>query len=87
LAISIADPRQHRPEGDAGQLQRGAFEVDHIAALRSPQSQRDHVGSKQRLETGVGVVALGRDLDVDLAVLASVVADKGKTGIAAAQFA
>jgi hypothetical protein len=44
-------------------------------------------GSEQRLEPGIVVVPLGRDLDVDLIALLGVVADKGKAGIAAAQFA
>jgi predicted Zn-dependent protease len=73
---SVADACQHRPEGDAGQLQRGAFEVDHVAVRHSLQRQRDHVGSEQRLEGRVVVVALGRDLDVDFLALAGVAPDK-----------
>ena len=63
------------------------IEVDHVAILGSPQRQRDHVGSEQRLEPGVGIVTLGRDLDVDFVALAGVVADECKAGIAAAEFA
>jgi hypothetical protein len=84
---SIADARQDRLEGDAGQLQRGAFEVDHVAVRRSLQGQRHHVGSEQRLETRIVMVALGRDLDVDFVASAGVVPDEGKARIAAAQFA
>src|SRR5262249_26437905 len=62
---SITDPRQHRPEGDAGQLQRGALEVDHVVVLDSFERQRDHVGSEQRLERRIGVVPLRRHFDVD----------------------
>jgi hypothetical protein len=84
---SVADPRQHRLEDDAGQLQRGALEVDHVAGLHSLQRQRDHVGSEQRLEPGVGIVPERRDFDVDVVALAGVIADERKAGIAAAQVA
>jgi hypothetical protein len=86
-ACSVADARQHRLEGDARQLQRGAFEIDHVVVRRSLQRQRDHIGSEQRLESRVVIVALGRDLDVDFVALAVVVPDKCKARIAPAQFA
>jgi hypothetical protein len=76
--LSVADPRQYRFEGDTWQLQRAAFEVDHVAVLRSLQRQRDHVASEQRLEAGVGVVPQGRNLDVDFLAFADVVSDKAK---------
>jgi hypothetical protein len=40
---SIADPCQDGAEGDAGQLQRGAFEVEQMAFFFSLQRQRDPV--------------------------------------------
>jgi hypothetical protein len=55
----VADPRQDGAEGDARQLQRGAFEVEQMAFFSSPQRQRDPVGTEQRLERRIFVVVLG----------------------------
>jgi hypothetical protein len=68
-------------------LQDGAFEIDHVAVFRALESERDHVDSEQRLERGVIIVPLRRDLDVDSVALVDVGSDEGKTGIAATQFA
>jgi len=67
-------------------LQCGAFEVDHVAIVLALQRQRDPVGSKQRPERGIGVVALGRDLDADPTAFVAITADEGEGGIAAAKF-
>jgi predicted MFS family arabinose efflux permease len=61
--------------------------MQQVAVLGTLQRERDHVGSEQRPEIRVFVVALGRDFDVNLVALAGVVADERKTGIAAAKFA
>src|SRR5258707_15048610 len=87
LARSVADPCQHRLESDAGQLQRGAFEVDHVAAGRPLQGEGDHVGSEQRLEAGVVIMPLGRNLGEDFVALVAVAPGKCKARIAAAKFA
>ena len=82
----VGDPGQHRLEDNAGQLQRAAFEVEHVAVGASLQRKGDHVGSKQRLESRVVIVTLGRDLGQDLVALAGVIPDECKAGIAAADF-
>src|SRR5467141_4835873 len=87
LARSVADPCQHRLESDAGQLQRGAFEVDHVAAGRPLQGEGDHVGSEQGLEAGVVIMPLGRNLGEDFVALVAVAPGKCKARIAAAKFA
>src|SRR6266481_9433550 len=87
LARSLADPCQHRLESDARQLQRGAFEVDHVAAGRPLQGEGDHVGSEQRLEAGVVIMPLGRNLGEDFVALVGVAPGKCKARIAAAKFA
>ncbi len=81
----VRDPRQHRLEVDARQLQRFALEVDHVAVLGALQHQRDHVGPEQRPERRIGIVALGRDLDVNAVTAVGVVADERKRRIAAAK--
>ena len=84
---SIRDPRQHRPEVNAGQLQRRAFEVDHAAVVRALQRERDHVVAEQRLEDRVGVMSLGRYLDLNAVAVVGVITDEGESGIAASKLA
>jgi hypothetical protein len=83
----IANPGQDRLEGNARQLQRGTFEVDHVAIDRALHRQRDHVGAEQRPESRIGIVALGRNLDVDAVAFVPVAADECEAGIAAAKLA
>ena len=68
----VADPAQYGPEGNARQLQCGAFEFRSVAILPTRERQRDPVETKQRLEARVGIVALGRDLDLDAVAFAGV---------------
>jgi hypothetical protein len=56
----VLDQRKYRPEGDAGQLQRGTLEVDHVAT--DGAFEGDPVGAEQWLEIGVVVVPQRRDL-------------------------
>ena len=85
--LSVADARQRGLEVDTGQLQRGAFEVDHVAVVGALQRDRDHVGAEQRLERRIGVVTLRRDLDVNAVAPGGVIADECERRIAAAKFA
>ena len=88
---SIADPRQDGAEGDAGSCSavpsRSSRWPSSLPFISSLQRQRDPVGSEQRLERRIFVVALGRDLDLDRAALVVVMADEGKGGVAAAKLA
>jgi hypothetical protein len=72
---------------DAGQLQRGAFEVHHAAILRPLQRQRNHVGPEQRLERRIGVVALRRHPGLNAVGLVGIASDEGESRIAAAELA
>src|SRR5581483_12334086 len=67
--------------------QRGAFEIDHVAVVLAFQRQRDPVGSEQRLERRIVVVAFGRDPDLDRVALAAIAADESEGGVSAAKLA
>ena len=70
-----------------GSCKRGALEIDHVAAVLAFQRQRDPVGSEQRLERRIVVVAFRRDPDLNRIALAAIAADESKGGISAAKLA
>src|SRR5258708_156817 len=74
----IPDQCEHRAEGDARQLQRRALEIDHVAAGDPLQRQRDLIGTEQRLEAGVVIMPLRRNLGRNRFAVAVVVAEERK---------